>query len=315
MTTMKLKDINRVKPCAVAVGTFDGMHPGHRRVLDTLLEKAREKNLDPVAVTFNRHPMDVIYPDRSPMMLALPQTRKEEIEKRGVETYILDFDEETAAITSREWMRHMHDDAGMRLLVVGYDNTFGSDGVNKSVADFSRIGAELGVEVVEAPRVNGISSTAIRKALEEGEVEKANDLLGHPFTLEGPVVHGRGLGRKLGFPTANIVPDPRLAIPRPGVYAAMSILPGGEAYPACVNIGSRPTTGYNSNPSIEAHVFDIDRSLYGLVVKLEFHKRLRDEKKFNSFDSLSNAIKQDAHETLRYLIDKGLLTPKDEDEE
>lgn len=297
---MKLSDINDNKPRTVAVGTFDGMHRGHAEVIRTLLDVARSRQLIPTVVTFNRHPLDVVCPERSPKMLALPDTRANAITRQDCECFMIDFDEQTAAITAREWMQFMHQNAGMQILVVGYDNTFGSDGINKSVADFAEIGKEIGVEVIEAPLVSGISSSDIRKAIINGDIENASDMLDAHYVLEGPVVRGRGFGKKLGYPTANIMPDPRLVVPARGVYAAMATLPDGRRFPASVNIGIKPTVGIGETPTIEAHIFGIDESLYGLILKLEFYKRLRDEHKFASFDALTQAIGHDKETTLNF---------------
>ena len=282
---------------AITVGTFDGVHRGHLAVISRLLECAGTRDLRPLAVTFDRHPLELIAPQRAPAALMSTKRRDNLIEETGVTPVVLTFDERLRSMTARDWMEAMHRDYGARLMVVGYDNTFGCDGVNLDVSDYRDIGRGLGIEVVEAPVVNGVSSSAIRKAVAAGDVERAADMLTRPHRVFGKVVHGDALGRTLGWPTANVEPAPRICIPADGVYAALAILPSGKMLPAVVNIGTRPTVARSSSRRVEAHIIGYDGDLYGKHLSLMFYARLRPEMKFSSIDALRERIAADVEET------------------
>lgn len=288
---------------AVAIGTFDGVHSGHMAVIETLKTRAGKKKLRPTVITFDRHPLNIIAPGRVPKMLATVCQRDNLLRQEGVDTIFIRFDENVAAVTVRDWMRWLHDSLEVRMIIVGYDNTFGCDGLEMDVAGYTAIGKELGIEIIEAPYVAGTSSSLVRKALDEGDVRKAADMLGRRPSLSGPVVHGQALGRTIGWPTANIVPDPRTAVPAPGVYAAFAILPDGRKFPAIVNIGRRPTVGESLPLTIEAHLDNWEGSLYGLDITLEFAERIRGERKFESTDQLRQAIADD-HDKAMIILDQ-----------
>lgn len=205
--------------------------------------------------------------------------------------------------TAKEWMRRIHDEYGIVALIVGYDNTFGSDGVTLSIADYKRIGEEIGIEVVEAPFVEGISSSAIRKALMAGDVERAANMMGRYYSLSGTVVNGNRLGRTIGFPTANLMPLPGLTIPANGVYAALVVLPDGSRHKAVVNIGTRPTVRRGDGRTVEAHIIGFDGDLYGHPLTIIFRKRLRDEMKFKSIESLRQQIEKDRDTAKKFLAE------------
>lgn len=254
---------------------------------------ARERGARPVAVTFDRHPLEIVAPERAPLLLTLPGEQEKLLEKSGVEVLRINFDESTRRLTAAEWMKRLRDEQNMSVLVVGYDNTFGSDGLCMSLSDYADIGRQIGVEVVQAPVVDGISSSAVRRAVAAGDVKKAAEMLGRPYELNGAVVHGNALGRTIGWPTANLAPDARRLIPSPGVYAAGAVLPDGKNYPAVVNIGNRPTVAANAPLSIEAYIIGWSGSLYGLELRLRFLSRLRDEKRFGSLELLKEEIAAD----------------------
>ena len=182
---------------------------------------------------------------------------------------------------------------GVTLIVLGYDNTFGSDGVNLSVADYKDLGARYGIEVVESPELKDISSSAIRRAVISGDMEKAAAMLGHSYVLTGIVERGNGIGRELGYPTANLRAEAGCAIPREGVYAARIKLPDNKIYPAMINIGRRPTVELGDDLVIEVHIIGWEGDLYGRRVEVEFVKYIREEKKFDSLDSLKEQLRKD----------------------
>lgn len=276
----------------VTTGTFDGVHKGHREVLDFMKERGAALGLSPAVVTFDRHPLEVISPERAPKLLMTPDDRDAALSSLGVEVVRLAFDESLRRLTAAQWLRRMHR-AGVEEVVVGYDNTFGCDGRSLRMEDYFRLGRAEGIAVEEAPLLPGVSSTRVRDALAQGRVEDAARMLGRPYVLTGTVVHGRHLGHKLGFPTANVDCGSRLAIPAPGVYAADVVLPYGALRKAVVNIGSRPTVDNGSDISVEAHIPGFSGDLYGKTVSLRFLRRLRDEHRFGSLDELQAAIRAD----------------------
>lgn len=292
-----------MKPSVAAIGTFDGVHRGHLAVIDKLKEVASDNGLEPVVITFDSHPLSIIAPQRAPAAITSVEKKQDLLKKAGVRPVILHFDEAMRKITARDWMRRLHKEYGVKVLVVGYDNTFGSDGITLSIADYKRIGKEVGVEVVEAPFVKGISSSAIRKDLVAGKVEEASSMLGRNFSLPGNVVSGNHLGRTIGFPTANLIPQPGLTIPANGVYVATALLSDGSTYPAIINIGTRPTVRRGDQRTIEAHIIGFDGDLYGRRLILNFYKRLRDEKRFNSIEALRTQIEKDKEAAKLFLQD------------
>lgn len=281
------------------VGTFDGVHRGHRAVLQTVKRIADAEGLRPAVITFDRHPLEVVAPERAPKRLMTPADEAATLASLGLEVEVIPFTRELMGLSAGEWMERMARDMGVRTLVVGYDNTFGRDGIDMSVADYIRLGRLHGIEVVKAPIVPGISSSAIRRAVGEGRVEKAAGMLGRPYSLEGTVEQGNRLGRTIGFPTANLRPEAGRLVPANGVYSADAILPGGERRRAVVNIGVRPTVGDNLRPTVEAHIIGWHGDLYGKELTLEFLRHLRDERRFDSLDSLKRQIEADTAEASR----------------
>lgn len=288
------------KESAVTTGTFDGVHPGHREVVRHLLEIGDRRGLRPVAVTFDRHPLQVISPERAPKMICTPDERDSMLRDLGVEVRRVTFDEDLRRLTARSWLERLRDSLGMRLLVTGYDHTFGSDGLGMSLADYRRLGVETGVDIEPAPLVEGFSSSAIRRAVATGDMTEAKRLLGRPFTLSGSVIEGKRLGRTIGYPTANLLTAPGLQLPRHGVYAAMAILDDGRRFPAVVNVGTRPTVTPGGAISIEAHLSGLHEDIYGKKLTLGFIARLRDERRFPSLDSLQLQIAADLKKAATY---------------
>ena len=286
------------------VGTFDGVHLGHRSVLSEVTGIAFESGRRGLAVTFDRHPLEVLAPERAPGVLSLPTEQQLLLEGAGVEVKRCRFDEGMASMRAADWLRKLRDEEGVDIFVVGYDNTFGCDGTGMEIADYRRIGEGLGIEVREAPLVEGISSSRIRKGVAAGEVEDAARMMGRPYRLSGPVAHGHAVGRTLGWPTANVVPDPRKVIPAAGVYVAEAGLPDGRRFGAVVNVGTRPTFTASGRLGIEAHLFGWEGSLYGLELDLDFLARLRSERRFSSPDQLRTQIAADSEAARRFLEER-----------
>ena len=294
---------------AVTIGTFDGVHRGHRLVLDRLKREARKRGLQPVAISFDRHPLDLVRPDRAPGNLTSTSRKEELIRAEGVEPLILPFTEQLRGMRAYEWLSHIHRKYGVRLLVAGYDNTFGSDGIDMSIADYKAMGDAIGIEVIAAPEVPGVSSSAVRKAVKGGDIAKATELLGHRPETEGRVMPGFHVGHEIGFPTANLQVPPRAVMPAPGVYAAIAYIEGSDTgYPAMVNIGRRPTFEGTSTEAthltVEAHIIGMDDDIYGRLVRLEWVGRLRDERRFDSPGELVEQLNRDREETLSMINDQ-----------
>ncbi len=283
---------------AVTVGTFDGVHRGHRAVLACLREEAGMRGLEPLAVTFDRHPLVTVAPDRAPKMITGAGERDSMIAGCGVSVRRVEFTEDVRRMTAAEWMRELRDRYGARLIVLGYDNRFGCDGATMTDEDLRRAGRSLGLDVMMAPVVEGCSSSAVRRSVAEGDMEAAAGMLGRPFSLSGTGVPGRQLGRTIGVPTANLAFDPGMLLPRAGVYAASVMTPGGMRE-AVVNVGSCPTVTDGDSVTVEAHLLDYSGDLYGQTISIFFHGRLRDERKFGSLDQLTRQIGLDIEETRR----------------
>lgn len=288
---------------AVTIGTFDGVHRGHRLVLDTLKKEAEARGLQPVAITFDRHPLELVAPHRAPGNLMSTERKAKMIMLEGVDPLILPFTEQLRSMRAYEWLDYIHRKYEVELLVAGYDNTFGSDGIDMSIADYKAMGDAIGIEVVSAPEEEGISSSAVRKAVKSGDINRAIALLGHLPEIEGKVLPGFHVGREIGFPTANLQTRPRTALPAPGVYAALAYIDNSEiGLPAMVNIGYRPTfegtVKASGHLTVEAHIIGKNEELYNKNLRLEFIDRLRDERKFGSVAELIEQLQRDREETL-----------------
>lgn len=298
-----ISDNSSLAPSAITVGTFDGVHLGHRKVVEFLTAQSAANGLRPIVITFEPHPLAVVAPTRAPKLLELPDEREENLRSLGVEVVVLEFNEDLRRLTVAEWMERLVREYNVRLLVAGYDNTFGSDGMSMNLSDYSRIGENCGIKVVEAPVVDGVSSSAIRRALGAGDVETAAAMLGKPYSIGGKVGHGRELGRQLGFPTANLIANLNIMLPAPGVYAAEATTADGNRYRAVVNIGVSPTVSEGLPLSVEAYLINYSGNLYGTDLRLDFLRRLRDEKKFGDISALKEGIAADVRAASEINVD------------
>lgn len=276
------------------IGMFDGVHCGHRFLLD-FVKAHNQTGHRPVAVTFVNHPRGVTSPQSAPDILMEPADKCRMLVAEGFDCLLLDFDINLQKLTAEQFMQHLRDNYGITTLVLGHNNRFGCDH-----ADYPRsreIAARLGMTVLEAPELRGtdeISSSMVRRLITEGRVEEVPELLGYNYFINGKVVNGNHIGRTIGFPTANILPsNPSIIVPRCGVYAADAFTSDGRHYRAVVNIGHRPTIESTHKIHIEAFLIGFQGNIYGENLRLAFLKRLRDEKKFDSLTQLQAQIELD----------------------
>jgi riboflavin kinase/FMN adenylyltransferase len=291
----------------LTIGSFDGLHVGHRRILSTLRNIARAKSGDPVVLTFSSHPRKVITPKTPPRILTTKHEKIREIGKCGIDNVImLDFTKEISEMHADEFFNELIlKKLGIIDIVVGYDHAFGKDreGTFEYLKERSR-NRGFGVTRVEPKNFYSrpVSSTWIRTELEDGNIVLANALLGRCYTLSGTVQKGFGRGGKqLGFPTANLVPDdPDKVVPKDGVYAVYAVIDGTIRRQGMLNIGTNPTFS-NTERTIEVNIFNIDEDLYGRTIELEFHDRLRDEIKFSAVEDLVAQLQKDREIALQLL--------------
>lgn len=274
-----------------ATGFFDGVHLGHRDVIETLLRCARERGEQSLILTFWPHPRTVLRDGARELRLLSSQEEKlQRLRSLGVDRVeVLPFSREFASLTASEYLDLLMKDYGVTTLVLGYDNRFGSDRL--STADISDLARSRGLQVrLVSPRSSDvvISSTEIRKALAEGRVTKAAEMLGYDYTLEGVVVSGNMMGRTIGFPTANLkLREPLKCLPAPGAYVSRVQVDGRE-FTGMTNI--------DHNGKIETHILDFSEDIYGFDMRVVFVDRLRDEIHFNSFDELKAQLTLDLAE-------------------
>jgi riboflavin kinase/FMN adenylyltransferase len=291
----------------LTIGVFDGVHRGHQQIIHRLTAGAHANDAPAVVLTFDPHPAR-IFGRGEIKLLTLPEERAALLASMGVDVVVTHpFDQAFAGTSAMDFMRLVKNHLGVSHLVLGYDSTVGKNREGNA-ARLREIGTELGysVEVVEAlsDESGVISSTEIRKLIATGNVEEAARLLGHPYSLHGPVVGGDRRGRTIDVPTANIEYSVDKLIPVNGIYACWAYLNGGR-YCAATNIGFNPTfTPDKRTANVEAHLLDFKREIYGENVRLEFVARLRDELRFDSVDALLEQIWKDIEET-RNILNSG----------
>lgn len=286
----------------VALGTFDGVHRGHRALLLTARQLADELGVPLRVCTFNRHPLEILRPDNPPVMLSTIPEKASQLFSAGVdETELIPFDRSIADLEPEQFLERMQSMITVRGIVAGWNYSFGRNG--RGNADLlQKDGEKHGYRVIIVPPTTledgtVISSSLVRRSLMDGDMEKAAELLGYTYSLTGTVAQGKHQGHKLGFPTANIEPWKRKALPKFGVYTGM-LETDTEMLPAVVNIGIQPTIP-SGKVTVEAHILTESPELYGQKVRLSLLKMLRPEKRFNSVEELTQQIEQDRTEALR----------------
>lgn len=303
MKTITPGTLHSLPPCAATIGFFDGVHRGHRFLLEQVKEEAAGKGLCPSVITFPTHPRQVLQPDFHPQLLSTPEEKLHLLEADGIANCILlPFTAELSRLSAKEFMLLLRTEYNVRTLVIGYDHRFGHNRL-ESFKDYVRYGQELDIDIVQARAYTQenakVSSSAIRELLSQGEVHTASRLLGYPYPLEGTVTDGYRVGRKIGFPTANLrVDHPFKLVPAEGVYA-VKVEVEGQQHLGMLNIGHRPTLNNGADRSIEVHILDFAGDIYRQNIRIEFLRFLRPETKFASIEELISQIEKDKEAILK----------------
>jgi len=297
-------DTERPKPferkaSAVTIGTYDGVHLGHRAIISTLVSDAKSRGLRSVVITFEPHPRLVLgKTNGSPIfLLSTLEEKLSALESLGVDCVIvIHFTKEFSETSAETFVEEvLVEKIGLAEIVIGYDHMFGKNR-GGSFETLVRLAEKHHFAVRQIPEQkvdeHHLSSTAIRRFLESGDIENANKLLGAPYQLSALVIEGDRRGRTIGFPTANLLPPTAKLIPKIGVYA-VEVEVGEKRYRAMMNIGTRPTVQTQSGVSLEVHLLDFNGDLYGKTLTVRFLTRLRDEQKFSSLDALKAQLERD----------------------
>lgn len=292
---------------AVTVGFFDGVHCGHRYLLECLRKAAADRGLKSMIVTFSESPRQILRPECKVFLLNTPEDKIGRLQNCGIDVcQVIHFTPELASMDARSFMSEiLYGQLGVRCIVLGYDHKFGHDRIT-NLSTYRKIGDEIGIEVIPSEPLiwtgAPVSSTRIKKNLECGYIREATEMLGYRYSINGIVVHGLKNGRKMGFPTANLEPHCNiLQIPANGVYAALATV-GGKTYKSMLNIGFRPTiNGDNTKLTIEAHLLDFDQDIYGEELSLSFVDYIRPERRFDSMEQLSAQLADDREHINRTL--------------
>ena len=281
---------------AATIGFFDGVHQGHQFLMKRLNEEAQQRGLKSMAITFERHPRQVVQGSWKPELLTELHEKLKQLKATSIDVVVvLRFNRQMAGLSAGEFMQLMYDRLGVRMLLTGYDNRFGHDRT-EGFEDYQRYGKELGIEVMcgDALIMNqqNVSSSLVRLLLKAGDIEEATRCLGRPYSLGGQVVHGEQIGRTIGFPIANLQPDNDKLIPQDGVYAVIVDLNNGTQMPGIMNIGTRPTFNGTSR-TLETNLLEAVGDLYGQRLTIHFIARLRSEQHFPSAEALAEQIEKD----------------------
>lgn len=296
----KIYDLSKIRNAAATIGVFDSVHLGHQKILKKLVREAAKEKRNALVITFHPHPRKILNPRITVPFITSLEHRLRLIEEMGVDfLLVIKFTRSLARMNAADFIKKiLVHNLNVKTLVVGENFLFGKMGSGnfnllrkKARAHGFRLFGVKPVKIKEAV----ISSTRIRRAIEKGDLKNASLMLGRPVTVLGTVVKGRRIGRRLGFPTANIDPHHE-AIPPSGVYA-VHVKVGNGAYKGALNIGRRPTFGKDIEPGIELHILNFKKDIYRKDVEIIFKRKIRNEKKFSSVEALRNQIKKDIHRT------------------
>lgn len=291
---------------AVAIGFFDGVHIGHAALLEKTKQRAQESGAIPSVVSFDVHPDNLVFGGE--VRLINSAIGREDIIRRlfGIDNIVfLHFNRHMMQMPWEEFIAQLIKELSISHIVVGYDFCFGykGEGTAEKLKDYCA-GRGIGCDIIPAVQLDGktVSSSLIRKLIEDGNMEEANRYLGHPHILSDTVHSGYHLGSKLGAPTINMYFPEGVLVPKHGVYATKVFLENGESYLAVTNVGVRPTTGDSNRVSVESHLLDYSGNLYGRQARVEFYKFLRSEIKFDSLKALGEQIAEDAENARHYFL-------------
>lgn len=300
-----IEDIHPQGPTVATIGFFDGVHLGHRFLIQQVKVAASQTGWQSSIITFPIHPRQVIQSDYQPQLLSSPEEKIELLATTDIDNCILlPFTRELSMLTAKEFMQLLYKKYHIRMLVIGYDHRFGHNRT-ETFEDYCRYGQELGIHIMQATAYtqeqDKVSSSAIRRALQTGDIRTASKFLGYNYFIQGKVVDGYKVGRKIGFPTANLQVDfPNKLIPSVGVYAVY-VYVNGQKYKGMLNIGHRPTLNNGTDLSIEVHILDFEGDIYQQLMRLEFVDFLRPEEKFDSIDELILQIEKDKEAAIQVL--------------
>jgi len=288
---------------AITLGTFDGLHIGHVRIIKQLVEDAKKRKLKSVVYTFANNPSTITNENDKPSTILEMKCKKRIIEELGVDILmLLNFDKNQKNISPDSFIKNiLIENLKMKHLVVGYDFQFGKKAQgNTELLILESKKYNYTYDIVEPIKKDfvRVSSTLIRKLLKNGNIEDANYYLGRNYSLEGIVIDGEKIGRKIGFPTANLELDNNFAILKQGVYITRTII-NDEVYYSITNVGFNPTLK-QSDFTVETHILDFNESIYGEIIRVDFYKRIRNEMKFNSIEDLKESIRWDIYTTRKY---------------
>jgi riboflavin kinase / FMN adenylyltransferase len=292
-----LESIKEVKNPVLTIGTFDGVHQGHRAIINRVNEIAQKIGGESTLLTFYPHPRKVLFGDDSVKLITTVEEKAELLQHEGIENFIIyPFTFEFSRMSSLEYVRDIIvNGIGAKVVVVGYDHHFGRnrEGGMEQLLEFSKL-FDFSVEEISAEQIDNVkvSSTKIRAAIEEGEIELANSFLTRPFSLTGIVVKGDEIGRTMGYPTANLKLPSEKIVPANGVYA-VNVRVGGHLSKGMMNIGNRPTISLSEEQRVEVNIFDFNQDIYGETLTVEVLKKIRNEKQFASMDDLKQQIQSD----------------------
>lgn len=294
------------KPIAATLGFFDGVHLGHRFLLNQLKDIARSRNLPSAVITFTRHPRRTLNEDFQPALLSSYDERLQLLGETGIDYCIpIEFTKEISQLSAHDFMKNiLKDKFNVSVLLIGYDHRFGLGRVD-GFAEYIEFGREMGMTVVQGSELDSgdyVSSSHIRELLQTGEVEKAAKYLTHNYSLSGKVVDGQKIGHTIGYPTANIAIDnPAKIIPTDGVYAAYTYL-DGKKHKSMLYVGRRPTLFLGNNEkTIEVNILDFNKNIYGKDIKVEFLRFIRRDAKFSNIEILKRQLMMDEERIRKYL--------------
>jgi riboflavin kinase/FMN adenylyltransferase len=300
-----IENFNNKKPTIVTIGTFDGVHIGHKEILKKLTSEAKRLHLDSVILTFFPHPRMVLQKESDIKLINTIDERIAIFSKTDLDHLIIHpFTKEFANLSAEAYVKNvLVDGLNVKKIIIGYDHRFGKNRT-ANIDDLKRFGNQFGFEVEEISAQElddvAVSSTKIRRALDNGDLETANNYLGYSYMICGTVVKGKGIGKTISFPTANLeVKETYKLIPKNGVYVVKSVLDGNETF-GLMSIGTNPTLG-GTTRTVETYFLDTDSDLYGQTIEIALLAKIREEKTFDSIESLQKAIKNDEAFARKYI--------------